>query len=182
MTATPPKSRAGNVLRAADDRPVVTVLVFAAFLYVALSVWAWRSPAPILLARADGEDRVTLYGQFASTSVALLAVSLTVLAILVALPDREAVREMREGPAWPRIQAFLLSAALLCLVTLISSHLGAALDADDDGREWLELLVVAGAVASVLSVLAGGIAFGLFLRRANEPPDPSAGRGMGGSR
>lgn len=174
------KARAAKLLRAADDRPVATALMLAALLYVALLVWAWRSSVPVLLARADGEDRVTLYGQLASTSVTLLAVNLTVLAILVALPARETVRELREGPAWPRIQAFLLCAAFLCLVTLVSSHLGAALDAGDDGREWLGLLVIAGGVASVLSVLAGGIAFGLFLRRANEPPDPSAGRGMGG--
>jgi hypothetical protein len=34
---------------------------------------------------------------------------------------------------------------------------------------------------SIVSVLAGGLAFGLFLRRADDPPDPSKGRGMGGS-
>lgn len=159
---------------------MATVLVLATAAYIGLLVWASSSSAPVLLARADGKDRVTLYGQFASSAVALLAVSLTVLAILVALPDRESVKELREGPAWPRIQAFLLCAALLCLITLVASHLGAALDARDAGRVWLELLVVAGATASVVSVLAGGIAFGLFLRRANEPPDPSAGRGTQG--
>lgn len=178
-----PAVRAGvaRALRAGDERPVATVLVLAALLYAALLAWAWRSSAPVLLASVDGNERAMLYGQLASTSVALLAVSLTVLAILVALPDREAVRELREGPAWPRIQAFLLCAAFLCLITLVSSHLGAAVDAGQDGREWLGLLVVAGAVASVFSVLGGGIAFGLFLQRADEPPDPSAGRGTGGA-
>ena len=130
------KARTIKPLRAADDRPVVTVLILAALLYAALNVWAWRSSAPVLLARADGKERVTLYGQFASTSVALLAVSLTVLAILVALPDREAVRRTtrRTGVA-AHIQAFLLCAAFLCLITLVASHLGAALDARDDGCE-----------------------------------------------
>lgn len=173
------KAQAKRLFRAADERPVVTVFVATALLFIGLLAWAWRSSAPVLLANAPAKDRVALYGQFASTSVALLAVSLTVLAILVALPDRPAVEELRRGPAWPRLQAFLLSTALLCLVTLVCAHLGAAIDNRRDGREWLELLLVTGAVMSVLCNLASGLAFGLFLRRANEPPDPSEGRGLG---
>lgn len=171
-----------KLLRAADRHPVVAVLLFAVALCLGLVAWAWRDKQPVLLARMSGDDRVSLYGQFASTAVALLAVSLTVLAILVALPDRESVRQLRDGPAWPRIQAFLLCAAGLCLVTLVTAHVGAAVDGNDDGHEWLELLVVVGAISSVISVLAGGTAFGLFLRRADDPPDPSAGRGLGGGR
>lgn len=170
-----------KLLRAADNRPVATLLLVAGFLYVVLRVWALLSTAPILLARTAPDHRVMLYGQFASSSVALLAVSLTVLAILVALPDRQAVAELRAGPAWPRIQAFLLCTALLCLVTLVCSHIGAAIDDNRRGREWLELLVLAAGVMSIVSVLAGGLAFGLFLRRADDPPDPSRGRGIGGT-
>lgn len=132
-----------KLLRAADDRPVAALLIVTVVLYIGLRVWDHFSKGPILLARVAPDDRVTLYGQFASSAVALLAVSLTVLAILVALPDREAVAELRAGSAWPRIQAFLLCTALLCLVTLVSSHVGAAVDGEKRGREWLELLVLA---------------------------------------
>jgi hypothetical protein len=175
------KLRVVKLLRAADERPVASLLLFAGVLYAALLGWARFSSAPVLLGRLDGEARLAVYGQLANTAVALLAVSLTVLAILVALPDREAVIELREGPAWPLIQAFLLGTAFLCLVTLVTAHLGTALDAGDDGREWLGLLVVTSAVMSVVSVFASGIAFGLFLRRAGEPADPSVGRGSGGA-
>jgi hypothetical protein len=122
---------------------------------------------------------LVLYGQFSASAVALLAVSLTVLAILVALPDREAVAELRAGPAWPLIQAFLLCTAFLCLITLVCAHVGAAVDIHRRGREWLELLLIAAGAMSVVSVFASGVAFGLFLRRASDPPDPSKGRGMG---
>lgn len=170
-----------GLLRAADDRPVVALVVTTVVLYGGLRVWAAFADAPILLARSKPDARVMLYGQFASSAVALLAVSLTVLAILIALPDRQAVAELRAGPAWPRLQGFLLAAALLCLVTLVCAHVGAGVDTRARGREWLELLLTATAAMSIISVLAGGLAFGLFLRRAADPPDPSQGRGLGGT-
>jgi hypothetical protein len=168
-----------RVLRAADEHPVATLMATTVVLYLGLRSWGHFAHDPVLLARADSKDRVTLYGQFASSAVALLAVSLTVLAILVALPDRPTVADLRRGSSWPRIQAFLLSTALLCIVSLVCAHVGAAIDNGMNGREWLELLLLTTATMSVVSVLTGGLAFGLFLRRANELSDPSEGRGTG---
>jgi hypothetical protein len=54
------KARVVKVLRAADNRPVASVLILSALLFAGLLVWAWRSKAPVLIANADPTDRVTL--------------------------------------------------------------------------------------------------------------------------
>lgn len=168
-----------KLLRSADGHPVVALLITTLLLYAGQMVWACRSANPVLLANAAARDRVSLYGQLASSATALLAVSLTVLAILLALPDRPAVQDLRSGPTWLRLQATLLSAALLCLSTLVCALLAAGIDNGEVGKEWLELLLLTCAVMAVFSVLLGGVVFGLFLRVANQPSDPSRGRGEG---
>jgi hypothetical protein len=69
------------------------------------------------------------------------------------------------------------STALLCLVTLVSAHLGAALDNGPKGNEWLDLLTFTSAMMAVLAVSICGVVFALFLRVSRQPPDPSKGRG-----
>jgi len=107
----------------------------------------------------------------------MLAVSLTVLAILLALPDRPALEDLRSSDAWSRLQATLLAAALLCLITLVSAHLGAAIDDHVKSKQWLDLLMITAATMAVIAVLLGGTVFALFLRVSQEPLDPSRGRG-----
>lgn len=166
-----------RILRLADRHPAAALLLVTGGCYLGLLAWSWRRSEPLLLARAEGSRRVDLYGQIASSSVALLAVSLTVLAILLALPDRPVISDLRSTAVWPRLQATLLVAALLCLITLVGAHVAAGIDGRQDAVEWLSLLVVSAAGGAVLSVLIGGIVFGLFLRASQQPLDPSVGRG-----
>jgi hypothetical protein len=108
----------------------------------------------------------------------LLAVTLTVLAILLALPDRVTLEELRASPAWPRLQGTLLATASLCLVTLVSAQLGAAIDDEPKGKQWLDLLTITSGCMAIIAVLLGGVVFGLFLRAFQQPVDPSKGRGL----
>lgn len=163
--------------RFADRHPVAVLLTVTAGIYVALLVWSAISSTPLLLARAEPAHRVDVYGQFAATAVALLAVALTVLAILIALPDRPALEDLRSSDAWSRLQATLLAAALLCLITLVAAHLGAAIDDGPKGKQWLDLLMITTAAMAVLAVLLGGVVFAMFLQVSEEPADPSRGRG-----
>lgn len=121
---------------------------------------------------------MALYGQFASSAVALVAVALTVLAILFALPDRERLKTLREEPAWPRLQALLMAAAVLCFVTLVTAHVGSAVDRKMPGIEWLEQILLASSVMAVLALLVAGVTFALVLSIVAEDPDsPTSGQG-----
>lgn len=166
-----------KALQFADRHPVATLAGIATAIYVGLLVWSAQRSSPLLLARACPTDRTTIYGQFASSAVALLAVSLTVLAILLALPDRPTLKELRASATWPRLQGTLLTAALFCLVTLVSAHIGAAIDDQPEGKQWLDLLTITFGAMAIVAVSIGGIVFALFLRASQQPSDPSAGRG-----
>lgn len=167
-------------LRWADEHPVAATCGLAVGVFVALHVWGVLHDGPLLLSGTDPEKRIELYGQFAATAVAILGISLTVLAILVALPDRPAVAEIRHSDTWPLLQGLLLTIALLALICLLCAHLGSAIDDASAGREWLEQILFASAVAVVLALLVAGLTFWLVLKRADDPPDPSKGRGEGG--
>jgi hypothetical protein len=166
-----------KALNTADRHPVGTLLAVSAIAYIGLLVWSWLGSSPLLLARAAAANRVVIYGQLAASAVAMLAVTLTVLAILLALPDRPGVEELRDSGTWPRLQGTLLATALLCLITLVSAHLGAALDNQVEGKQWLDLLAIIAASMSVVGVLVCGIVFAMFLRVSQQPEDPSKGRG-----
>jgi heme A synthase len=166
-----------SLVRWADEHPVRTLACIAGLVYIGLLIWAQSRSAPLLLADASPDHRMDIYSEFASTAVALLAVALTVLAILLALPDRPAVSELREGESWARLQGTLLAAALFCLITLVASHLGAAIDDKNVGKDWLGLLAFVGGAMSIVSVLLGGVVFALFLHVSQAPADPSVGRG-----
>lgn len=167
-----------GALRFVDRHPVGSLLGIAAAAYGGMLIWSGERMSPLLLARAKPSDRTTIYGQFASSAVALLAVALTVLAILLALPDRATLVELRASPTWPRLQATLLAAALLCLITLVSAHLGAAIDTQPKGKQWLDLLTITSGCMAIVAVLLGGVVFALFLRAVQQPVDPSRGRGL----
>jgi cytosine/uracil/thiamine/allantoin permease len=153
-------------------------LTLAAVTYAALLIWSVERSKPLLLAQASPADRTATYSQFASSAVALLAVTLTVLAILLALPDRVTLEELRASPTWPRLQGTLLATALLCLIALVSAQLGAAIDDEQKGKQWLDLLTITSASMAIIAVLLGGIVFALFLRAVQQPVDPSKGRGL----
>lgn len=161
----------------ADRQPAGTAFVTWVVLYVGLWVWAHFDDRPVLLARAEPGRRDDLYTMFSSSTASMLAVSLTVLAILYALPDRPAIREARESSAWPALQGLLLSVALLCLIALVTAHLGLALDHGKPGKEWVEFILIASAAVATLSLLIAGLVFAAVLYLASQPQDPSEGRG-----
>jgi hypothetical protein len=164
----------------ADDHPVLATCILASVIFVGLRTWSCVDDDPVLLAGAKPDQRVAIYGQMAGTAVATMGIALTVLAILLALPDRPAITDIRESDTWPRLRGLLLTVALLSLIALVSAHLGAGIDNANVGREWLEQVMLAAATAAVVALLFAGLTFWLVLARSDEPDDPSRGRGMGG--
>jgi hypothetical protein len=167
------------ILRWADDHPVAATVLLAILCFLGLHLWSILHRGPLLLARADPPTRLTLYGQITATAVALLGISLTVLAILLALPDRPAVADIRESDTWPRLRGLLLTVGLLALLGLVAAHVAAAVDDRTAGIEWLEQSVLACAATTVLALLAAGITFWLVITEVDKPDDPSRGRGQG---
>lgn len=167
-----------KLIRFTDRHPVVGLLSVAVTVYGGLLISSAAARRPLLLARAEPAHRLDMYGQFASCAVAMLAVTLTVLAILLALPDRPALEDLRASDAWTRLQATLLATALLCLITLVSALLGAAIDDQATGKQWLDLLTITAGAMAVTAVLLSGVVFAMFLRISQQPPDPSTGRGQ----
>lgn len=167
------------LLQWADDHPVAATLIVALVVFMGLHTWSAAHDGPLLLARAEPTARLTLYGQITATAVALLGISLTVLAILLALSDRPAIADIRESDTWPRLQGLLLMVGLLALVALVSAHVAAAVDDGSIGIEWLEQIVLSCAATNALALLTAGVTFWLVLGKADEPDDPSRGRGQG---
>lgn len=162
-----------RALRAADERPVVVVGALLVVLYAGLEIWALLDDQPVLLAAARPDDREELYGQLAASAVTLLGIALTVLAILVALPDRPGVEDLRGRTAWPLLRTGLLATGALCLLCMATAHLATALDNAPHGKEWLSNLVIAAATAALIAVSVFGGAFWLALRRSRDPADPA---------
>jgi hypothetical protein len=75
-----------KLLAWADEHPVATTSIVAALMFLGLRAWSLAEDDPVLLADADADQRVTIYGQVAGSAVAVLGISLTVLAILIAPP------------------------------------------------------------------------------------------------
>lgn len=164
-----------------DRHPVLAVGVFALCVFVGLRVYSHFHVGPVLIAGADPEQRLSIYGEIVSTAVALLGISLTILTILLALPDRPVIREIREGKyTWRLLRSLLMSTALLALVTMVAAQIGTGVDNAADGQEWIEQLVVAAAAATILALLVSGFTFWVILVRMDDPPDPARGRGEGG--
>ncbi|HET8863336.1 MAG TPA: hypothetical protein VFM94_08815 [Solirubrobacterales bacterium] len=163
----------------ADDHPGLTAVSFAISVFVVLRIWSALHDGSLLLARADPDSRLEIYGQIGASAVAILGVSLTVLAILLALPDRPAIADIRDSDTWPRLRGLLLVIALLAFIGLVSAQIGAAVDNQMSGCEFVEQIVIASAVATVAAMGVAGVTFWLVLQATDEPSDPSRGRGQG---
>lgn len=165
-----------------DRHPSVCAIGFGGVVYVGLRIYSHFHDGPVLIAGAHAQQRLAIYSELASSAVALLAVTLTVLTILLALPDRPAVREIREGRyTWRLLRNLLLVTAFLALVTLVAAHVATGVDDNRQGKEWLEQIVTAGSVSTLAALLVGGVTFCMILQRLDQPPDPSRGRGEGSS-
>jgi cytochrome bd-type quinol oxidase subunit 2 len=163
----------------ADDHPGLAAVSFAIAVFVVLHIWSALHDGSLLLARADPDSRLQIYGQIGASAVAILGVSLTVLAILLALPDRPAIADIRDSDTWPRLRGLLLVIALLAFIGLVSAQIGAAVDNQLAGCEFVEQIVIASAVATVTAMGVAGVTFWLVLQATDEPSDPSRGRGQG---
>lgn len=167
----------GRFVGLADRQPAGAAFVVWIVIYIGLRVWAHIDTQPVLLARAEPARRDGIYTMFSSSTASMLAVTLTVLAILYALPDRPAIREARESPSWPALQGLLLTVALLCLVALVTAHIGLAVDHGKPGKEWLEFILIASVTVATLALLISGLVFAAVLYLASQSQDPSTGRG-----
>lgn len=131
-TSDPPKRPWWSWL---DRHPSLCAVLIAIGIYVSLRIYSAFHGGPVLMAGAHPQQRLSIYSEMASSAVALLAVTLTVLTILVALPDRPVIREIREGKyTWRLLRSLLMVTASLALVTMVAAHLGTAIDNGPMGR------------------------------------------------
>jgi MFS-type transporter involved in bile tolerance (Atg22 family) len=173
--------RAKTRLTWPDRHPALCSFALFVSLYVGLRVYSHMHDGPVLLAGAHSQQRLAIYAEFASSAIALLAVALTVLTILLALPDRPMVKAIQEGPyTWRLLKGLLMATAALALVTVVSAHLGTGLDNSKRGKEWLEQLLVASSVSTLVAFVVAGGTFWLILKRLDGPLDGRLGRGEGG--
>jgi hypothetical protein len=163
-----------------DRHPPLTVILLAVFIFAALRVYSYLHDGPVLLSSADAKQRLAIYGEVVSTAVALLGISLTILTILLALPDRPIIHEIREGPyTWRLLRGLLMVTALLALSTMVAAQIATGIDNAAQGREWLQQLIIATAASTVLALTGSALTFWLILVRMDDPPDPGRGRGEG---
>lgn len=162
-----------------DRHPVLSIFSATVVLYIGLRVFSLLHDGPVLFASADPQQRLAIYSETANSAVAILGIALTVLTILLALPDRPIVKDVQASETWPRLKGLLMMTALLALITLVASHLATAIDNGSRGREWLEQVIVAGSVTTVAAIAFAGLTFWLVLVRIDEPDDPTRGRGEG---
>lgn len=135
------------------DNPAGAAFAAWILMYSGLRVWSQLDDGPILLARAEPSRRDDRYTMFNSSSASMLAVTLTVLALLYALPERPAIREARDSHTWPAIQGLLLSIDFFCLIALVTAHIGLAVDHGERGVEWLEQIMLISALVATLALL-----------------------------
>ncbi|MCW3064746.1 MAG: hypothetical protein JWN32_1918 [Solirubrobacterales bacterium] len=168
-------------LRFFDRHAVAVLAVEWLLLFVALVVWGQLRKGPVLIAGATATQRVAIFGQLVSSGVAVTAVALTVLAILTALPNAGRAEQLRQGRAWGLLERNVLLAALLAFLTTVLALLCTGIDNVKHGKETLEALLLACAVAGAWALLLGGSAFSLLLAdlRRPRPAQPPAGRGAG---
>jgi hypothetical protein len=165
-----------SLLFAIDRHPVRTTWIALLALAACLELAQIVTGDPLLLARLSPDSRQHFYGQVVQASIGLLGVSMTVLAILVALPDRPQIHAIRSGGAWPLLKGLLLSVASISSLTLVLALVTLALSA-----EWavqvLSQLVLASCVVATLSMVVSGVAFWLLLKKIDEPVQPERGTG-----
>lgn len=160
-------------------RLLAAALVLAVLLTAAQVAWHHIGCSPVLLADAAPADRTRIYGQLTGSAVALLAVALTVLAILTALPDRPGVAALRKEGSVLDLSLGLLMTAAVCLALLVLAHIGSAADNDADAKEAIAYPTFAFSGTAIVGCIYFGLAFGLALRRGEDPPNPGLGRGDG---
>lgn len=164
-----------------DRHPALCSFILFVAIYAGLQAYSHLHDGPVLLAGAHSQQRLAIYAEFANSAIALLAVALTVLTILLALPDRPIVKAIRQGPyTWRLLQGLLMSTAALALSTAVTAHLGTGVDNARHGKEWIEQLLVASSVSTVVALVVAGGTFWLILKRLDEAPKRRFGRGEGG--
>ena len=69
-----------------DRHPALSISFAAVLIYVGLRIYSRLHEGPVLIASADPEQRLAIYGQIANSPEAILGIAFTVHAILMALP------------------------------------------------------------------------------------------------
>lgn len=125
-----------------------------------LTAWARTSATPTLLARASAEERGDVYSSLASTAGALLGFTIAAVAVLVSFKKAgRGARDANLGTARRRLVVVLLVTAAFLGLTLVLATVGLGVDRGASGHEWLEHLALSAAVASIIGLAIGGVAF-----------------------
>lgn len=166
--------------RFANEHPALALGLFWVCLGAALTLKVYLGSAHLLLGAAGGTKRSVLYGQAATMAIAVMAAMLTVVSILVALPDRPRVAELRARAGWRLLQAMLLTTGGLCLAGVVTAEVGLAVDTDTAPHAlWIEQWCVSSLCTAAVGTFISGLAFAALLKAVGRPADPSTGRGSG---
>jgi hypothetical protein len=140
-------------------------LIVVALAAVALTLWAWQSASarPLFLAATRPDQRLSFYSTTASTSGALLGLTIAALSILAALPDSERATRLRELPGWRSLRGSLLTTGAMLLLALSSCTIGIVIDAQPTANSRMCISTAASIAAALLGVLLTGMQFGLAL-------------------
>jgi len=171
---TPALDRVTGALRWLDRHWWVFIFAIFAGSEIGLAVWERLSSGPILLARADTGDRGDIYSSLSTTSGALLGFTIAAVAVLITLgpASGRSAREANLDSARRRLVQVLLTTATFLGLALALSTVALGVDRGSAGRQWIEHLVLASAVASAIGLAIGGLGFALaVLERANDRVD-----------
>jgi hypothetical protein len=128
-----------------------------------LGVWSAVSSRPVLLAAASLSARQAVYSSLVGSSSALLGLAIAAVAILAAFSPRPARTgdpsrsELRLAQARTIIAGSLLAASFFLLVVVITATVALAVDVRNNGNSAITTLIEASGIASVVSLLVGGI-------------------------
>ncbi|HKU58180.1 MAG TPA: hypothetical protein VJP39_01135 [Gaiellaceae bacterium] len=166
-------------MKAVDEQPVLFLALVWLLVAVGLILGTYLA-GPILLGAAGATKRTAMYSQIATMAIAVMAATLTVLSILVAMPDRPRVQALRSLDGWKLLQGMLLATGGVCLAAVVTAELGLAFDASHKPHQlWLESWCVASVTAAALGTFVSGIAFALVLKAAARDDEALGGSGRG---
>jgi hypothetical protein len=96
------------------------------------------------------------------------------VAVLIALPDRESVKRLKELAAWRGLPKMLLVTAALLTLTLLLTLVGQTADASREGDWLFEIFVFASMCGSLFGLVVSGAAFGLAVTQVHEDDSAEA--------
>jgi hypothetical protein len=146
--------RRRRVLKHLVDHRVRTELVVAATL-AAVAGLAWILVGTSRVTDALPQDlRASAYQALAGVVGALLGFVLAALAVLIALPTGERLRELESTTEWDRVPGGFMTSARALLLSVVLVIVALLVDSCPGPRWWIELPLLALLAVSLVRVVA----------------------------